>query len=182
MCGMSMAMSSAISRIWWSLMTNRGLNVICTPRYGSEESMKPTLYSTALLAGCWISPAGVTVDPCAPWRWCCAPAWTPVPVLQTRTAAQCCSAPARTAEPPVGTRRTLETGSRTTDKQTCVVGRIVYLCVVNMDVLLNDGGGLLAHFVLIQGGLAGSLWRRGGDGWLPFHCPHKETKEIRLDE
>lgn len=140
--------------------------------------MTPTLYSTARWAGCWLSPAGVTVDPCAPWRWCCAPAWTPVPVLRTRTAAQCCSAPARTAEPPVGTRRTLDI-CRHADVRALLLRHGVYLCVVNMDVLLNDGDGLLAHFVLIQGGLAGGLWRRGGDGWLPFHCPHKETKGIR---
>lgn len=152
------------------------LNIIWVLCHGSQVG--PTLYSTALLAGCRLSPAGVTVDPCAPWRWCCAPAWTPVPVPQTRTAARCCSAPARTAGPPVGTRGTLDICSRTSDKQACalVEGRRVYLCVVNVDVLLNDGDGLLAHFVLVQGGLAGSLWRRGGDGRLPFHCAHKETK------
>lgn len=124
MCGMSMAMSSAISRIWWSLMTTKWFNAssIFTNRTWnhsrsiSEVSVKATLYSTVLLAGCWLSRAGVAVDPCAPWQWCCAPVWNPDPALQTRTAAQCCSAPARTAEPPVGKQKTFDICSRANRK------------------------------------------------------------------
>lgn len=64
-----------------------------------------TLYSTAALGGCPFWRAGAAAGPCAAWQWCCAPASTPVRFVRTQTAAECCSSPAHTAEPPVGTER-----------------------------------------------------------------------------
>lgn len=52
----------------------------------------------------------------------------------------------------------------------------VYLHVVDMEVLLNDGCGLLAQFILVQGRLGGTLGRWGGDSCLPLHCSQIKTK------
>lgn len=51
----------------------------------------------------------------------------------------------------------------------------VYLHVVDMEVLLNDGCGLLAQLFLSQGWLSGGLGR-WGSGCLPLRCSHTQKK------
>jgi len=51
-----------------------------------------------------------------------------------------------------------------------------------VQVLLDDGRGLLAQLLLAQGGLGGGRGRRRGRGRLPLHCSRaKQKHEIRND-
>lgn len=55
----------------------------------------------------------------------------------------------------------------------------VYLHVVDVEVLLDDGCGLLGQFILTHGRLCGTLWRWGGDSCLPLRCSH--VRKIKLE-
>lgn len=125
MWGMSISMSSAISRISRSLQGRRGLLGSSSPLAlgweGPQEVsvMSPaqgrpqlvarlpqslTLCSTAPWRACPPSPTGTAGPPCAHGRWCSSPAWTRCHSARRCRARRGCPAPARTAGPPAGER------------------------------------------------------------------------------
>lgn len=53
----------------------------------------------------------------------------------------------------------------------------VYLHVVDMEVLLNDGCGLLFQLLLGQGRLGGGLGRWRGGSFLPLRCSQNNKKK-----